>query len=132
MPVRFIAVCPAGHLCEFPWKEWIGCTCPGDGSLNLVRVATIEQAGPGDLTFLANMKYARALDRTRASAVIAGPERALREEADRRGRAGDGGLPLSRGGAATAQSGRRSPSTARATASATSMPSTAADMMPPE
>ena len=35
MPVRFIAVCPAGHLCEFPWKEWIGCTCPGDGSLNL-------------------------------------------------------------------------------------------------
>jgi hypothetical protein len=34
-PVRFIAVCPAGHLCEFPWKEWIGCTCPGDGSLNL-------------------------------------------------------------------------------------------------
>ena len=35
MPVRFIAVCPAGHLCEFPWKEWIGCICPGDGSLNL-------------------------------------------------------------------------------------------------
>ena len=35
MPVRFIAVCPGGHLCEFPWKEWIGCTCPGDGSLNL-------------------------------------------------------------------------------------------------
>jgi hypothetical protein len=35
MPVRFIAVCPAGHLCEFPWKEWIGCTCPGDGSLTL-------------------------------------------------------------------------------------------------
>mgnify|MGYP005810459937 CR=1 FL=1 len=35
MPVRFIAVCPAGHLCEFPWKEWISCNCPGDGSLNL-------------------------------------------------------------------------------------------------
>ena len=35
MPVRFIAVCPAGHLCEFPWKEWIGCTCPSDGSLTL-------------------------------------------------------------------------------------------------
>ncbi len=35
MPVRFISVCPAGHLCEFPWKEWIGCTCAGDGSLNL-------------------------------------------------------------------------------------------------
>jgi hypothetical protein len=35
MPVRFIAACPAGHLCEFPWKEWIGCQCPGDGALNL-------------------------------------------------------------------------------------------------
>lgn len=34
-PVRFIAVCPAGHLCEFPWKEWIGCQCLGDGSLFL-------------------------------------------------------------------------------------------------
>jgi hypothetical protein len=34
-PVRFIAVCPAGHLCEFPWKEWINCQCPGDGTLNL-------------------------------------------------------------------------------------------------
>lgn len=34
-PVRFISVCGAGHLCEFPWKEWIGCQCAGDGSLNL-------------------------------------------------------------------------------------------------
>jgi hypothetical protein len=35
-PVRFIAVCAAGHLCEFPWKEWIGCQCPGDGDLYLI------------------------------------------------------------------------------------------------
>ena len=34
-PVRFIAVCSAGHLCEFPWKEWIGCQCAGDGELVL-------------------------------------------------------------------------------------------------
>lgn len=34
-PVRFIAVCSAGHLCEFPWKEWIGCHCEGDGNLVL-------------------------------------------------------------------------------------------------
>ena len=52
----------------------VGCPFEGDGSLNLVRVATIEQAGPGDLTFLANRKYARALAATRASAVIAGDE----------------------------------------------------------
>jgi UDP-3-O-[3-hydroxymyristoyl] glucosamine N-acyltransferase len=51
----------------------LGCPFEGDGSLNLVRVATIEQAGPGDLTFLTNMKYARALAATRASAVLAAP-----------------------------------------------------------
>lgn len=35
MPVRFVSVCASGHLCEFPWKEWIGCTCQGDGNLYL-------------------------------------------------------------------------------------------------
>lgn len=34
-PVRFISVCQAGHLCEFPWKQWIACQCPGDGDLVL-------------------------------------------------------------------------------------------------
>ena len=42
----------------------LGCPFEGDGSLNLMRVATIEQAGSGDLTFLANRKYARALAAT--------------------------------------------------------------------
>jgi hypothetical protein len=34
-PVRFVSVCANGHLCEFPWKEWIGCRCPDDGTLVL-------------------------------------------------------------------------------------------------
>jgi Domain of unknown function (DUF1998) len=34
-PVRFISVCASGHLCEFPWKEWIGCECKGDEGLRL-------------------------------------------------------------------------------------------------
>ncbi len=51
----------------------LGWPLEGDGRLDIVRVARIEQAGPGDLTFLANMKYARALELTRASAVIAAP-----------------------------------------------------------
>jgi len=34
-PVRFISVCAAGHLGEFPWKQWINCECPGDGNLFL-------------------------------------------------------------------------------------------------
>ena len=34
-PVRFVAVCAGGHLCDFPWKEWISCKCEGDGELYL-------------------------------------------------------------------------------------------------
>src|SRR5205823_680446 len=34
-PVRFVSVCAAGHLAEFPWKQWIGCRCEGDGELFL-------------------------------------------------------------------------------------------------
>jgi UDP-3-O-[3-hydroxymyristoyl] glucosamine N-acyltransferase len=47
------------------------CTLEGDGSVDIVRVAAIEDAGPGDLTFFANQKYAPELRRTAASAVIA-------------------------------------------------------------
>ena len=42
----------------------------GDADREIVRVAKIEEAGEGDLTFLANPKYARYLGETRASAVI--------------------------------------------------------------
>ena len=50
----------------------LGCTLEGDGGIEIARVAAIETAAPGDLTFFANPKYAAALRRTRASAVIAG------------------------------------------------------------
>jgi len=33
--VRFISVCSHGHISDFPWKEWAGCTCPDDGELVL-------------------------------------------------------------------------------------------------
>lgn len=34
-PVRFISVCAAGHLGEFPWQQWIGCQCADGGNLYL-------------------------------------------------------------------------------------------------
>lgn len=55
----------------------LACRLEGDGETEIVRVAGIEDAGPGDLTFLANPKYEKALHRTRASAVI------LRDDAPR-------------------------------------------------
>lgn len=50
------------------------CRLEGDGELDVQRVAGIEDAGPGDLTFFANTRYAAALNRTRASAVILGEQ----------------------------------------------------------
>jgi UDP-3-O-[3-hydroxymyristoyl] glucosamine N-acyltransferase len=50
----------------------LGCQLDGDGDLEIARVASIESAGPGDVTFLANSKYAAQLASTRASAVIVG------------------------------------------------------------
>ena len=48
------------------------CPVEGDSGIEIQRVAKIETAGPGDVTFLANPKYAAALASTKASAVIAG------------------------------------------------------------
>ena len=52
--------------------ERLGCTLDGDGDLEIERVATLEDAGPGDLTFFVNPKYGAELRATRASAVILG------------------------------------------------------------
>jgi UDP-3-O-[3-hydroxymyristoyl] glucosamine N-acyltransferase len=52
----------------------LGCQLEGDGEIEITRVATIDAAGPGDITFLANTKYAAELASTRASAVIVGPD----------------------------------------------------------
>jgi len=48
----------------------LGCTLDGDGNLEITGVAGIEEAQPGELTFLANRKYVRALHSTRASAIL--------------------------------------------------------------
>lgn len=42
----------------------------GDASVTITGVAGIREAGPGEITFLANPKYASLLNQTRASAVI--------------------------------------------------------------
>ncbi len=48
----------------------LGCTLHGDGDVEIVGVAPIEEAEPGTLTFVANPRYRSFLATTRASAVI--------------------------------------------------------------
>src|SRR6266511_1374921 len=50
--------------------ERLGCRLEGDGSIEIRRVAGLDQAEAGDVAFFANPRYAPALRRTRASAVI--------------------------------------------------------------
>jgi len=50
----------------------VGGTLSGDGSILIRGVNGIKEAGPGELTFLANPKYASLLSTTKAAAVIVG------------------------------------------------------------
>jgi UDP-3-O-[3-hydroxymyristoyl] glucosamine N-acyltransferase len=48
----------------------------GDGRLRIVQVATLANAGPADLAFLANSKYRKQLKSSRAGAVVLSPANA--------------------------------------------------------
>ena len=52
----------------------IGCRWIGDTDVEIVRVAGIDEAGPGDLTFVSNRKYISHIPNTRASAIILGED----------------------------------------------------------
>jgi UDP-3-O-[3-hydroxymyristoyl] glucosamine N-acyltransferase len=47
-----------------------GCELEGDPATEVDSVATLQNAGPGSVTFLANPKYRRQLAATRATAVV--------------------------------------------------------------
>jgi UDP-3-O-[3-hydroxymyristoyl] glucosamine N-acyltransferase len=51
----------------------LGCELRGDGELELHGVAGLDEAGPGELSFLANPRYADKLATTRAAAVVISP-----------------------------------------------------------
>jgi UDP-3-O-[3-hydroxymyristoyl] glucosamine N-acyltransferase len=52
----------------------IECQMVGDPDVEIVRVAGIDEAGLGDLTFVSNRKYISHIKNTRASAIILGED----------------------------------------------------------
>jgi UDP-3-O-[3-hydroxymyristoyl] glucosamine N-acyltransferase len=48
----------------------LGCEVVGDGSLEIAGVAPMEKAGPHELTFLANPKYAHKVKQSCAGAIL--------------------------------------------------------------
>jgi UDP-3-O-[3-hydroxymyristoyl] glucosamine N-acyltransferase len=57
-------------LCEI--ADIVGGEVVGDGDVEIRGVAGIREAVPGDITFIANPRYAEFLSNTQASAVIGG------------------------------------------------------------
>ncbi len=51
--------------------EALGCRIEGDPDLEISGVAGLEEAGPGELTFLSNPRYAALAKQTRAAALLA-------------------------------------------------------------
>ena len=69
----------------------------GDGSVSIHSARPVGEAGPGDITFIENERYAKMLRTSPASAAIVGPHfkptAAGRAPAGDRGRRPDHGLP---------------------------------------
>ena len=71
---------PAGKLAPlnsprqvYPLSEIVrrfGGELLGDSDVRIAQVATLEAAGPGQISFYANSRYRKQLEQTRADAVI--------------------------------------------------------------
>ncbi|MEH6639029.1 MAG: UDP-3-O-(3-hydroxymyristoyl)glucosamine N-acyltransferase [Porticoccaceae bacterium] len=53
--------------------SWLGTELQGDGSILILRLNTLQDAGVGELAFLANKSYRSQLATTQASALILSP-----------------------------------------------------------
>lgn len=52
----------------------LGCELAGDGEIEITGVAGLEEAGPSELSFLSNPRYAAKVASSRAAAIIVGRE----------------------------------------------------------
>lgn len=50
--------------------EKLGCSLEGDPEVEIHSIATLETAGPGDLSFLTDNRYAANVESSRASAIL--------------------------------------------------------------
>jgi len=57
----------------------VGGEVQGDGAVRIEGVATLEGAGPAQLSFLSNKKYRKAFEASRAAAVVVEPGEAVPE-----------------------------------------------------
>lgn len=58
------------ELRDFLVDQGLSCQIEGDADVEIRAANTLEEAGPGDISFLANRRYTKYLATTRASAVV--------------------------------------------------------------
>jgi len=76
-----------GELAKYLVEKGLRVNLVGDPGTVIRRVNTLEDAEPGDVTFLANRKYVRLIEETRATAIIlheavSGPDRLIQIKVD--------------------------------------------------
>ncbi len=54
--------------------ELVGGTILGDGEIEISGAGSLDEAQPGEITFIANFKYLRKLETTKASAILVSKE----------------------------------------------------------
>jgi UDP-3-O-[3-hydroxymyristoyl] glucosamine N-acyltransferase len=68
--VRYIISMTTVHIRLRDLATRLGCELKGDGDIVITGVAGMEQAGPTELTFLANAKYAPKVKQSHAAAIL--------------------------------------------------------------
>ncbi|MBN1347170.1 MAG: UDP-3-O-(3-hydroxymyristoyl)glucosamine N-acyltransferase [Phycisphaerae bacterium] len=58
------------ELSRFLESQGLPCLIDGDGKIEIHAANTLEDAGPGEISFLANRRYIKHLTSTKASAVV--------------------------------------------------------------
>ena len=58
--------------------ERLGCRFEGEGNVRIQYVSSLERAGEGDLVFIAQAKFRKALEESKASAAIIPPDETFR------------------------------------------------------
>jgi UDP-3-O-[3-hydroxymyristoyl] glucosamine N-acyltransferase len=66
-----------GELCAVLQQHGMQPRLKGDPACRIERVATLEDATPGDVSFLSNPKYEKMLQTTKASAIVVRPNVAV-------------------------------------------------------
>ena len=72
LPVRFISICPEGHIDDFPWARWLGCPVEDDGQTPAVGHKLFYSEQGGDTLASIKVRCVCGKERSLAGALETG------------------------------------------------------------